>query len=117
MGERVELEAPWSEVCMHLRVAGRRVLVERRPGNMAQLYTLDGEPISFPITAGEAGLTADRCQTIGCTRYATGQVTYPGVTVEVITDRVCTECGQGYARRPALKATWTPDEGGRGGDD
>jgi hypothetical protein len=29
---------------------------------------------------------------------------------ETITDRVCTECGDGYARRPALKATWTRDD-------
>lgn len=56
MSTRVALTAPYSEVCMHLRVAGTPVLVEPLDRGMAQLYTPDGDPISFPITRGEAGL-------------------------------------------------------------
>lgn len=59
---RIPLTAPYSEVCMHLRVAGTPVLVEPRPDGMAQLYDTDGRSISFPITRTEAGLhpTEDR---------------------------------------------------------
>jgi hypothetical protein len=46
---------PYSEVCMHMRVAGKQMIVERR-GYMAQLYTLAGNKFSFPITDGEAGI-------------------------------------------------------------
>lgn len=61
-GHIVALTAPYSEVCTHLRVAGTPVLVIPRPSGMAQLYTTDGDPISFAITRGEAGLhpTEDR---------------------------------------------------------
>jgi hypothetical protein len=47
---------PYSEVCMHMRVAGTQMLVEPRPDGMAQLWNLDGTQFSFPITAGEAGV-------------------------------------------------------------
>lgn len=60
--ERIALTAPYSEACMHLRVAGTQVLVEPVPYGMAQLYTAAGDRISFPVSRGEAGLhpTEDR---------------------------------------------------------
>jgi hypothetical protein len=48
------------------------------------------------------------CATVGCKAIATGVVTY-GPDRDPMTDRVCTECGEGYARRPALAATFTED--------
>lgn len=49
---------PYSEVCMHMRVAGRRAMVEiltthRYPS--AQIW-LDGRRYSTPVTLGEAGI-------------------------------------------------------------
>lgn len=50
------LVLPYSEVCMHMRVAGTQMLGELvEDGRMVQLYKPDGEPFSFPITRGEAG--------------------------------------------------------------
>jgi hypothetical protein len=50
------VEVPFSEVCMHMRVAGTWMFVQPLPHNMAQLYTLGGSKFSMPITRGEAGL-------------------------------------------------------------
>lgn len=50
---------PWSEVCMHMRIADKvmRFRVVGSTGNeMVQLLNEDGTPFSFPITPGEAGL-------------------------------------------------------------
>lgn len=51
----MRLELPYSEVCMHLRLAGTvrevRVLTAG-----VQILNEDGSPCSFPITHGEAGL-------------------------------------------------------------
>lgn len=47
---------PYSEVCMHMGVAGTRMFIVPVDNNMAQLYTLAGEKFSFPITRGEAGI-------------------------------------------------------------
>jgi hypothetical protein len=52
--QRVTL--PHSEVCMHMRVAGKPMWVEPLPNGMAQLYDESGSPFSFPITRGEAGI-------------------------------------------------------------
>lgn len=49
-----KVRLPYSEVCMHMRVAGTLMFVEPLPRNMAQLYSLFGDPFSFPITRGEA---------------------------------------------------------------
>lgn len=65
-GDRVRLEMPFSEVCMHMRVAGTAMDVELlsgdrgnagRPWFAVQLYR-PGEPCPFslPITPGEAGI-------------------------------------------------------------
>lgn len=55
-GERIKVRLPWSEVCMHMRVAGKIMdaeLVEN--GTAIQLYDEEGDAFSFPITLGEAG--------------------------------------------------------------
>lgn len=54
--DAVLVELPYSEVCVHMQVAGKQMWVEPVPHGMAQLYTLDGQKFSFPITSGEAGL-------------------------------------------------------------
>lgn len=48
-------ELPYSEVCMHMKIAGKPALVKLLPHNMAQVY-IDGKPFSAPITRGEAGV-------------------------------------------------------------
>ena len=54
------LELPYSEVCMHLRVAGTRMRARLEPDGMVQLLDPDGRDFSFPITAAEAGLHQDQ---------------------------------------------------------
>jgi hypothetical protein len=58
-GQELVLELPYSEVCMHLRVAGTRMRARLLPNGMVQLLQPDGREFSFPITAGEAGLHHD----------------------------------------------------------
>ena len=60
-GDRVRLELPYSEVCMHMRVAGRVMDVRMTEGRypMAQLLNADSSEFSFPITTGEAGIFGD----------------------------------------------------------
>jgi hypothetical protein len=53
------LELPYSEVCMHLRVAGTRMRARLVADGMVQLLDADGCEFSFPITAAEAGLDHD----------------------------------------------------------
>lgn len=66
-GRRYEKVMPYSEVCMHMRVAGTRMAFElsRRKAvscgseywaESVQLYKPDGTPFSSGITPGEAGL-------------------------------------------------------------
>lgn len=60
IGERVTLEMPHSEVCMHMQVAGKVMHAEIQPrGYSAQLFRLDGQMFSAPITTGEAGFYRD----------------------------------------------------------
>ncbi|KPM50259.1 hypothetical protein ACG83_41305 [Frankia sp. R43] len=62
-GETRSVVLPYSEVCMYLQVAGRRMRCEiqapdgRSPA--VQLLDDDGRPFSFPITLGEAGFHRD----------------------------------------------------------
>ena len=62
VGERVLIEAPWSEVCMHMQVAGKKMQAELLPPppgrsfpRAVQLYEPDGRLFSAPILPGEAG--------------------------------------------------------------
>jgi len=62
-GEARSVVLPYSEVCMSLRVAGRRMRCEiqapERRAPMVQLLDDDGRPFSFPITLAEAGFHRD----------------------------------------------------------
>lgn len=49
------LELPFSEVCMHMKVAGKLMYGELVGEWMVQLYDEVGRKFSFPITRGEAG--------------------------------------------------------------
>jgi hypothetical protein len=55
VGERRTLTLPYSEVCMHMRIAGTTVIGEWTGHGGVQLYAMDGSIVSFPITTGEAG--------------------------------------------------------------
>lgn len=70
VGETVAVELPFSEVCMHMRVAGKVMDVrlqaarymngEPAPGSpVAQILNANGGEFSFPILYGEAGFYAD----------------------------------------------------------
>lgn len=58
IGERVRVRLPYSEVCMHLRVAGQVREVEVLE-NGAQILDENGRRFSFPVTHGEAGIFRD----------------------------------------------------------
>jgi hypothetical protein len=65
LGDRWEATMPFSEVCMHMRVAGTKMICAFA-GNpdypMVQLYKTDGIAFSSPVTTGEAGVYGDaRC--------------------------------------------------------
>jgi hypothetical protein len=57
--EEFTTQLPFSEICMHLRVAGTRMRARLEPNQMVQLLQPDGSQFSFPITAAEAGLETD----------------------------------------------------------
>lgn len=59
VGETVKMEITYSEVAMHMRVAGKVMDVKLVSENMAQLLRPDGSDFSFPITSGEAGFYRD----------------------------------------------------------
>ena len=61
-GDVIRLRLPWSEVCMHMRVAGKPMnvqIVVEGTSAVAQLLTDDGSRFSFPILLGEAGIYTD----------------------------------------------------------
>ncbi len=62
-GETTTVVLPYSEVCMHLRVAGKRmrcmVTTSDRRHLQVQLLDDDARPFSFPVTLGEAGFFRD----------------------------------------------------------
>src|SRR5438067_1423729 len=62
VGDIVRLRLPYSEVCMHMRVAGKFMRVQVLPEGMslmAQLYDDSGIRFSFPILLSEAGIFTD----------------------------------------------------------
>jgi hypothetical protein len=63
VGDVVVVTLPYSEVCMHMRVAGTRRPI-RVLEDGAQILNEDGTPFSFPITQGEAGLFFDRADSV-----------------------------------------------------
>lgn len=56
-GDTLWLTMPYSEVCMSMRVAGRRMCVEIKSDGV-QLID-NGHNFSFPILFGEAGIYRD----------------------------------------------------------
>ena len=59
VGETVNMEITFSEVAMHMQVAGKVMPVKLVSERMAQLLRPDGSDFSFPITIGEAGFYED----------------------------------------------------------
>jgi hypothetical protein len=59
LNQETVLQLPYSEVCMHLQVAGTRMRARLIADGMVQLLDADGGEFSFPITAAEAGLDHD----------------------------------------------------------
>lgn len=71
VGDTVTVLLPYSEVCMHMRVAGRRMPVRLQastyfngevvPGAapVAQILNASGTEYSFPVLYGEAGFYRD----------------------------------------------------------
>lgn len=53
--ERRLLHLPYSEVCMHMKVAGTTMFGDLVSPTMVQLVDYEGHDFSFPITVGEAG--------------------------------------------------------------
>jgi hypothetical protein len=53
-------ELPYSEVCMHMNVAGKTMSVKRSDVFAAQLIDSDGHNFSSPILLGEAGFYSDQ---------------------------------------------------------
>ena len=61
-GDVVRVRLPWSEVCMHMRVAGRPMnvqIVVEGTAPVAQILNDDGTRFSSPILLGEAGIFTD----------------------------------------------------------
>lgn len=54
VGDKIKAIMPWSEVCMHLGVAGKTMTCEILSRGV-QLYDENGTKFSFPISHGEAG--------------------------------------------------------------
>lgn len=59
LGDRFWTIMPYSEVCLHMKIAGKEMIVQVLNHTSAQVYTLEGEEFSFPITTGEAGVYTD----------------------------------------------------------
>jgi len=57
-GDRLTKVMPYSEVCMHLRVAGQPMECVIQQNGDVQLYK-DGREFSFPILDSEAGFYDD----------------------------------------------------------
>lgn len=57
-GETIMVTLPYSEVCMHMRVAGKTlpVMINERS---AQIIDEDGGLCGAPVTLGEAGIYMD----------------------------------------------------------
>ncbi len=54
-------EMPHSEVCMHLRVAGKPMLFRLVTDRLVQLLREDGSPYSAPILIFEGGILPEMC--------------------------------------------------------
>lgn len=65
VGDKIYKEMGYSEVCVHMRVAGKVMKAEIVSSRAVQLHTFNDEdelaeqPFSFPILLGEAGFYED----------------------------------------------------------
>lgn len=59
VGDIGEAVMPYSEVCMHMKVAGRKMLFQIVSERAVQLFSSPMQPFSFPILLGEAGVFED----------------------------------------------------------
>ena len=62
VGDVIRLRLPYSEVCIHMRVAGKPMnvqLLQEGSYPVAQLLNGDGSRFSSPILPGEAGIYTD----------------------------------------------------------
>lgn len=59
VGETVEKEMPYSEVMMHMKLAGKRMECHLTDSGMMVQLTRQGRNYSFPVTPGEAGFYLD----------------------------------------------------------
>ena len=59
-GQRGITILPHSEVCVHMRVAGKKMGIEVVSPRAVQLYELPAwKPFSFPVLTGEAGVFSE----------------------------------------------------------
>jgi hypothetical protein len=58
VGHRGTKVMPWSEACIHMKVADKEMEFEIVSEHSVQLYK-DGQPFSSTITIGEAGIFVD----------------------------------------------------------
>ena len=58
-GEHGRKVMPHSEVCLHMRIAGRTMAFALLNNGGVQLHNDDETPFSIPITNGEAGIYKD----------------------------------------------------------
>lgn len=58
-GETGTAEMPYSEVMMHMRIAGQVWRFRLLASGMVQVQHTDDRHFSFPVTAGEAGVYRD----------------------------------------------------------
>lgn len=70
-GDRILVEMPHSEVCMHMRIAGKPMTIEIVKadmwGHVVQIYDREGRKFSVPILTCEAGVYG----------YGEGMYVYP----------------------------------------
>lgn len=59
VGQTFMHEAPFSEVCMHMRIAGTYKTMRRVSEHAVQIYDIDGRLMGGAVTTGEAGLLCD----------------------------------------------------------
>ena len=95
VGERAHIELPFSEVNMHMGIAGKIWPVELLENGMAQIYDGNSDnKFSFPVTANEAGIFRDGSGGFYC--YGTYAQNAPAeCEIEGCGKSVC-ECGSVY---------------------
>lgn len=55
-GQKILYTMPYSEICMHMKIAGKLMWVELLNDRVAQLYDLNHQKFSAPVLYCEAGI-------------------------------------------------------------